>query len=324
MSNVRIAVIGADQLDSDHHIALNDLSARGRVSAFALDADPGEQGFDLLQTAMQSDALDAIVLAGSRVKMRDWAVFALAHGWPLYSTHAIPTSVEEMIEIRRAEQTHPNTILQFGMTARHHESVQAARAKRDSGEYGRLLTMRGVCGCSQSALTDSVVFDPGPQLIDLMHVFAGPFQDITGFADLDRSATPGSETNVQATLRTHSGILASLHLSATQWRPTFRLELGFERGYMWLEGLNNQNHNFGQEVLVYARTDGTAPRHETVDQFDQSNGARNALDAFLDRLTSSSAPATSSSQDAFDTLNTLQRVLAADPVIEPLEERHVS
>lgn len=324
MSLVRIAVIGADRLDPDHHLALNQLSETERLSAFALDADADESGFQILKTAMESDALDAIMLTGARETMRDWAMFALEHGWPVYCAHAIPASVEDMVDIRRAEQSHPNAVLQFGLTARHHESVQAALAKRDSGEYGRLLTLRGVCGCPATALTDGIAFDPGPQLLDLLNLFAGPFQEVSGFSDLDRSVEPGSETNVFATLRTHSGTLASLHLSATQWRPTFRLELGFERGFMWLEGLNTQRHDFGQEVLVYARTDGSGAAHETVDRFDHSQGAKRSLETFLDRLNASESAATGTSAEAFDVLNTLQRILAADPIFAPIEERHVS
>ncbi len=324
MSNFRIAVIGADQLDPDHHSALIELSEHGLASAFALDAAASEQGFEALRHAMRVDALDAIIFAGPRTELRAWAVFALQNGWPLYSTHAVALTIEDMVEIRRAEQSSAGAMIQFGLTARHHESVQTAKTKAASGEYGRLMTVRGVCGCSGGDTTDSVVFDPGPQLVDLLHLFAGPFQDISGYSDLDRTIEPGTETNVLATLRTHSGTLANLHISGSQWRPTFRLELGFERGYLWLEGLNSQQYNFGQEVLVYARTDGHVVMHETVDRFEQSNGAKTAVEAFLNRLRDRTLPATGTSQDAFETLNTIQRVLAADPVFAPAEERHAS
>jgi len=324
MSNFRIAVIGADQLDPDHHSALIDISEHGLASAFALDASASEQGFDALRHAMRVDALDAIIFAGPRAELREWAVFALQNGWPIYSTHAVAPTIEDMVEIRRAEQMSASAMIQFGLTARHHESVQTAKTKAASGEYGRLMTVRGVCGCSGGDGADSVVFNPGPQLIDLLHLFAGPFQDISGYSDLDRTIEPGTETNILATLRTHSGTLANLHISGSQWRPTFRLELGFERGYLWLEGLNSQQFNFGQEVLVYARTDGQVVMHETVDRFEQSNGAKTAIEAFLNRLRDRTLPATGTSQDAFETLNTIQRVLAADPVFAPAEERHAS
>lgn len=324
MSEIRIAVLGADRLDLDHHLALNQLSDQGRVTAFALDTPPLPEGLNVLQQTMQNEQLDGLLVAGDRADLRAWVCFALTQGWPVYSTHPTPPSIEDMIEIRREEQNAAQPILQFAMTGRHHDSVLAAQAKAQSGEFGRLLTLRGLCGVLAADQDESPIFGPAAQLIDLMQMFAGPFQDISGFSDLDRTEIPGSETNICASLRTHSGVLANLHISSSQWRPTFRLELGLERGYMWLEGLNTERHNFGHEVLVYAQTDGSEVKHETVDRFDDSDGAKASLEAFIHRLSNPDAAPVGTSQIAFDTLNTLQRILAADPIYTPLEERHVS
>lgn len=324
MSQFRIAVIGAEQLDHEHHSALNALAEAGTLTAFALDAPSGNDGFSALKAAMQGEALDAVIIAGLRGDMSAWAKYCLAQGWPTYTTHAVPNSIEEMIEIRRTEQASLNACLQFGLTARHHDSVVHALSKASSGEYGQLLTLRGVCGTAGADPERAIVYDLGAQMVDIMQAFAGPFQDITGFSDLDRTESQGTETNVFASLRTHAGTIANLHISATQWRPTFRLELGFERGYLWLEGLNTHQQYFGQEALIYARTDGGGTQHETVDRFDQSNGAMASLRAFLDRVREPTGPKIGSSQDAFDTLNTLQRILAADPIHAPIQERHVS
>ena len=324
MSEIRIAVIGANQLDLDHRHALNTLSDSGRIAVYALETDSLADGREALQRAVDLNAIDAAIIAGRRPNLPAWIGFALETGWPVYTPYAVPTSIEDMIEIRRAEQRLRPSVLQFGLTARHHESVLAAQSKAESGEYGQLLSLRGVCGVSGIEAEDSVLFGPAAQLVDIMQVFAGPFQDISGFADLHRTAEAGSETNIVATLRTHSGILANLHASATQWRPTFRLELGFERGYLWLEGLNGEEYAFGREVLVYARTDGSETQHETVDQFEHSNGVQVALERFIARAADPATPAVSTSQDAFDTLNTIQRILAADPIYAPVQERQVS
>ena len=322
MSQIRIAVIGADQLDPDHHSALNTLAEHGQVSAFAFDAAPTPEGIGQLNTAMQTDQLDAVVVAGARSDLPNWVTFALQNDWPVYSTHAVPDRVEDMIDIRRAEQMAETPCLQFGFTARHHEAVAVAKAKAESGEYGQLISMRAVCGVADPQ--SPILFEYGAQLLDIMQAFAGPFQDIGGFADLDRTDAAGSETNVFATLRTHAGVIASLHASATQWRPTFRLELGFERGYLWLEGLNVDQNYFGQEVLVYARAGGDGAQHETVEKFPESNGTLVSLQTFIDRIRDRTTPASGTSQHAFDTLNTIQRILAADPIYAPLQERHVS
>lgn len=324
MSQIRIAVIGAEQLDPDHHFALNTLAEAGQVTAFALDAASDAAGFDAFRHALQNEALDAVVIAGPVTDLRAWTEIALTEKTPIYSTHAVPPTIEEMIEIRRTEQIAGKPLLQFALTARYHDSVSAALSKAGSGEYGNLLTVRAVCGVAGTLADESLMFGLGAQMIDVMQAFAGPFQDVSSFADLDRTDAVGSESNVLATLRTHAGTLASLHVSTTQWRPTFRLELGYERGYLWLEGLNTQEHGFGQEALIYARTDGNGAQHETVDRFDSSNGALAALSAFIAKIADPTRPVTGTSQDAFDTLNTAHRILAADPVFSPIQERHAS
>lgn len=324
MSQIRIAVIGADQLDSDHHLALNTLSEAGQVAAFALDVACDEAGRQTMRDAMQSESLDAIILAGAQSDLRSWIETSLSGPWPVYSTHPVPLTVEDMIEIRRCEQSALNARVLFGFTARHHESVSTALAKVGTGEFGNLLTMRGVCGVADRDDPQHPIFGLGAEMIDIMQAFAGPFQDVGGFSDLDRTEQTGSESNILATLRTHTGTLASLHISTTQWRPTFRLELGYERGYLWLEGLNTEDQRFGQEALISARTDGSTPRHETVDRFESSNGALVTLSAFLVGIANPNAPRLGDSQQAFDTISTAHRILAADPLLAPLQERHVS
>lgn len=325
MSDIKIAVIGAEQLDPDHHLALNRLSETGLVTAYALDETAIADGRMAIESAMQHSAVEAVILAGHPSDAADWIAIALDLGAPIYSTHAVPETIEDLIEIRRIEQSRPDAILQFALTARHHESALVARSKAETGEYGNLLTLRGVCGLDGPETEGlGTIFEPGAQMVDLMQAFAGPFQDIAGFADLERTDQAGTERNIFATLRTYSGSLASVHVSNTQWRSTFRLELGFERGYMWLEGLMTERYNFCPEALIYAKTDGSQARHETVDQFPDSDGAMVALHAFLSRVRVPAQPAIGTSQEAFDTLNTIHRILAADPIFSPIQERQVS
>ena len=230
MSKMRIAVIGSDQLDPDHHSALNALSEADQISAFALDTPPPPEGLETVTQAVQQDQIDAIVYAGDLADLRSWACFALQQGWPFYTTHPVPLTIEDTVEIRRQEQMARPAHLQFALTSRLHDAAQAALLKAQSGEYGELLTMRAVCGAAKDEFLTAPILSLGANLLDLMHAFAGPFQDVSGFSDLS-SAAPADAANIFATLRTHAGVVASLHGSTTQWRPTYRLELGFEGGY---------------------------------------------------------------------------------------------
>jgi len=323
MSKMRIAVIGADQLDPDHHSALNALAEADKISAFALDTPPLPDGLETVAQAIQQDQIDAIIYSGALSNLREWACFALQNGWPFYSTHPVPLTIEDTVEIRRQEQMARPAQLQFALTGRLHDAAQVALSKANSGDYGELLTMRAVCGGTPDEMSNAPIFGLGANLLDLMQAFAGPFQDVSGFSD-NSGAPAGEASNIFATLRTHAGLVASLHVSTTQWRPTYRLELGFERGYLWLEGLNTQQQSFGHEVLVYARSDGGSVKHETVDRFENSDGAAAALKGFIGRVEDPSRPNLGTSQQAFDTLNTIQRILAADHIFDPIEERHAS
>ncbi len=320
MSQIRIAVIGASHLDADHQNALQALTAQGLITAYSLDPTDEAASRKALTDAQAMNALDAVVLAGPQVQLPVWIEAALGSDLHAYSMHPTPASIEEMIEIRKAEQTARGKILQFGFTARHHESVATAIAKAETGDYGALLSIRGVCGLADHT-GHSILAGPTAQMLDLMQVFAGPFQDVSAFGDLAR---PGTEKNLQAVLRTHSGVTASLHASNSQWRETFRLELGYERGYLWLEGLSSETYTFGQEVLVYARIGANGAQHEMVERFEDSDGPLAALSAFIARIKDPSWPATGTSQQAFDTLNALQRIQAADPIIPYSEERQAS
>ena len=148
MSEIRIAVIGANSLDIDHRNALNAFSDQERIAVYAMDIESLAEGREALSRALDLKAIDAAIIAGSRSELPEWIGFALQAGWPVYTPYAAPNTVEEMVAIRRAEQQSAPAILQFGLNVRHHASVLAAMAKAESGEYGQLLTMRGVCGLS--------------------------------------------------------------------------------------------------------------------------------------------------------------------------------
>ena len=104
MSEIRIAVIGADQLDLDHRHALNALSDSGRIAVYALETDTLEDGREALQRAVDLNAIDAAIIAGRRINLAAWIAFALETGWPVYTPHPVTSTLEEMIEIRRSDR----------------------------------------------------------------------------------------------------------------------------------------------------------------------------------------------------------------------------
>jgi 1,5-anhydro-D-fructose reductase (1,5-anhydro-D-mannitol-forming) len=57
-------------------------------------------------------------------------------------------STAEVQEMMAAEQRNPGQKLMFGFNHRYHDSILEAKRHMDSGEYGRILWMRGRYGKS--------------------------------------------------------------------------------------------------------------------------------------------------------------------------------
>ena len=119
-------------------------------------------------------------------------------------------------------------------------------------------------------------------------------------------------------MRSHDGILAQLHASASWARETFRLELGFEQGYLWLDGLTGEGGSLAPEVLVIGRPGRAesgqllANPEEDVYHFEDDIAPALELAEFLAAVTGRAAQTAGTSQQAFDAMNLVQRLYAAD------------
>lgn len=259
----------------------------------------------------------------------DAAIFALPPG---ISAHASMTaldlglhvlnelpggqSVEDIVELRDHERK-SRSILKFGCGLRYHRSVQAAVRLCAREDMGRLLTARAIYGHAGfpglEARESGILAGHGIHMVDLLHLFCGPFESVKALS----SGAPGNEDNMFAILKTGSGSIAQLHASATSWRQTFRLELGFEEGYVWLDGHLPGLHGYTPEMLIHARlqreSDGR-PRpnpDETIQEFTQPFRADGELAEFIDAIAGRRRLRHGRSEQAFDAVNIVQRISAA-------------
>ncbi|MEM6535900.1 MAG: hypothetical protein AAF613_09700, partial [Pseudomonadota bacterium] len=118
----------------------------------------------------------------------------------------------------------------------------------------------------------------------------------------------------------HDGVMVSLHASTTTWRHTFRLELTYANGYVWLDGLNKLGGDLGPEMLITARAESgqlQANPPERVREFGPRDISAAQIDEFLALVRGTHPIQHGTSQQAFDVLNTAERILAADPTWFP-------
>ena len=283
------------------------------------------------QTLLARDDLDAILIATPNAIAPAIIIEALNKGLHVFSEHLPGHNLEDVINVRRAEAAAHGKVLKFSLGHRYHGAVMKARELAESGALGSLLSMRGTYGNAgrqadqenwQNTFNLSgggILMDRGIHMIDLMHMFAGPFEEIKAIVDERFWLGTGVEDNAMALLRTNSGVMAMLHASATQWRETFRLELGFEKGYLWLDGILTPSMRYAPEMLIIGRLqydehgDPIANPKEEIHEFKTDESVDMELADFISAIQTGSKLQVGTSQQAFDAINTSQRLYAADP-----------
>lgn len=175
--------------------------------------------------------------------------------------------VKEIIEIEKTSEKN----LMYGFNHRHHESIRYMKKLIDSGEYGKVLWLRGRYGKSvgkaffetwrskREYAGGGILLDQGIHMLDLFQMFGGGFDMVKSevsnlYWNLD------IEDNVFAIYKnSDSGIVASLHSTMTQWRHLFSLEIFLEKGYFVLNGLKTSSGTYGDEILSIAKNRSTSP-----------------------------------------------------------------
>ena len=96
-----------------------------------------------------------------------------------------------------------------------------------------------------------------------------------------------------------------------------QVELGFEEGYIWLDGHLPGLQGYGPEMLIHARMSRDAegrPRanpDETVREFRTARTANEELCEFVDAMAGRAPVRQGTSHQAFDAMNIAQRICAA-------------
>jgi predicted dehydrogenase len=219
--------------------------------------------------------------------------------------------------------------LMYGFNHRHHAAVVKMKETVDSGEYGKVLWMRGRYGKSvdegylktwranRELAGGGILIDQGIHMLDLFLHIGGPFDDVHAFVSNRFWKTPGIEDNVFAIFRNNtSGLVASFHSTMTQWRHLFSLEVFLERGYLVLNGLKTSSKSYGEEVLTIAKNRTTAPAATWDDeerlhfQYDTSWDAE--VEHFIDCIVQDQPVRTGSSKEALAVMTLIDRIYAQE------------
>lgn len=208
--------------------------------------------------------VDAIFVATPNSVTPTAVIEALKAGKHVFSEKPPGRTVEDVENILRVEQAHPNQKLKFGFNHRYHAGIQEAKRIIDSGRLGHLLWMRGVYGKAgglgfenvwrsrKETAGGGILLDQGIHMLDLFRFFCGDFIEVKSM--VSTSYWPiDVEDNAFALLRDTHGRVGMIHSSSTQWKHRFNLELYLTDGYLSVNGILSSTRSYGDETITVAR-----------------------------------------------------------------------
>lgn len=203
-------------------------------------------------------AADIAIIATLNSSLAPLTAQALRAGKHVLVEKPAGISVAEIEELQKLAGP---LAVRVGYNHRYHPAVRKAREIVDSGVLGPLMFMRGRYGHGGRTGYDrewradpklsggGELIDQGVHLIDLAGWFLGEFTSIAGHADTLYWDMPVDD-NAFLDLRTASGETAWLHVSCSEWKNLFSLEIYGRVGKLHIEGLGG---SYGVERLAHYR-----------------------------------------------------------------------
>ncbi len=146
-----------------------------------------------------------------------------------------------------------------GFSHRYHRALLKAKEIVDAGMLGELMFLRARYGhgarlgyekewrADPKLSGGGELIDQGPHLIDLSRWFLGDFTEVQGFAHTYYWDMPVDDNGFMI-LKTSKQQVAFLHVSCTEWKNLFSMEIYGRVGKLDISGLGG---SYGVERLTY-------------------------------------------------------------------------
>lgn len=222
------------------------------------------------EAIIENKDINAVFICTPNYKNMPLTIKALENNKHVFCEKPPAFNSEELEEIISVQKRFKKKLM-YGFNHRHHESIIHMKELINTGDYGKVLWMRGRYGKSvDNAFFDTwradknlagggILLDQGIHMVDLFLLFGNHFDTVQ--SDVSNLYWKlGIEDNVFAIYKNlETGIVASLHSTMTQWRHLFSLEIFLEKGYLVLNGLKTSSETYGDEILSIAKNRTSSP-----------------------------------------------------------------
>ena len=294
-------------------VACADLDA-GRAENLARVA--GAQVFLDWRELVRSPLVDVVIIATLHDSLAEITLSAAQAGKHVLVEKPAARNVAELMPVIAAVKQQDIKV-HVGFNHRYHRSLRKAKEIVDSGALGELMFVRARYGHgarvgyekewrSNPALSGGgELIDQGPHLIDLSRWFLGDFVEVQGFAHTYFWDMPVDDNGFML-LKTVRKQTAFLHVSCTEWKNLFSMEIYGTKGKIDLSGLGG---SYGLEkITCYKMLPEMGPPETTSWEYPMSDDSWAVeIAEFFDNIRLNRQP-TSSLADASAALDIVEQI----------------
>ncbi len=322
---LKVGIIGYGKMGVTRHQAINELNCAEvvAVSEPNLSAEYKHLKNVSHDEIINDPAIHVIVICTPNFLNKQLTIKALNAGKHVFCEKPPAFTAAEVSEIIEAEARSKNKLM-YGFNHRHHDSVIRMKEIIDSGEYGKILWLRGRYGKSvtedffnqwrakKELAGGGILIDQGIHMLDLFLHLSGDYDVVKAevsnlFWHMD------VEDNAFVILKdSKTGRVASLHSTMTQWRHLFSLEIFLEKGHMILNGLITSTMAYGEEILSVAKNRSTGPaatwKDEVSTKYLNNNSWRYEIDHFFSSIYNDTPIKIGNSTDALKLMKIIDKI----------------
>ena len=240
---------------SDELIACADVSLD---RAQALARSSGAKAVTEWRIITDDPAIDVVIVATPHDSLAEITLAAVEAGKHVLVEKPAARFASELDPVLAARDR-KRVQVHVGFNHRYHRSLRKAKEVVSSGALGELMFIRGRYGhggrvgyekewrAKPAVSGGGELIDQGPHLIDLSRWFLGEFTHVVGRAETYFWKMPVDDNGFML-LRTERNQVAFLHVSCTEWKNLFSMEIYGRNGKLDLSGLGG---SYGVERLTW-------------------------------------------------------------------------
>ena len=322
---IRIGIIGCGQIGEKRAQSILSLKdSADLVGCADLNIDKSRKfsnkysciHFDTWRKIINHENIDLVIIATTHDALAEVAKVALLANKNVLLEKPGGRNSQEVLHIIDI-LSRSSVKLHVGFNHRYHRSIQRAKQIIDSGNLGELMLIRaryghgGRIGYDKEWRADpqlsggGELMDQGPHIIDLCRWFLGDFESVDGYASTLYWDMPVDD-NAFLLLKTKEKRVAFFHVSCTEWKNTFSMEIYGRLGKIELSGLGG---SYGVErISHYQMSKEMGPPLTEIWEYPMKDNSWDLeLEEFIDEIKADKLPS-SNIYDALECHKIIEKI----------------